>query len=285
MKPAFQKGEKLLSEIESSAGEGPELAMWWLGQSGFLAKCQGERVLFDPYLSDSLTRKYADTDKPHKRLTEQVVAPEKLGGLCLVTSSHIHTDHLDAETLLALAEKNPECTLVLPGANREFASERLGGEPFPIVELDQGVSARIGNAKIHGIAAAHNEVERDEQGRCRFLGFVLELGDWRIYHSGDTLWHENLIAQLLPHRPHVALLPINGNKSERRVAGNLNGAEAAALARACGVGQVVPCHYDMFEFNTESPDLFADTCRHLGQRCKILRNGEGVILESPAAND
>lgn len=42
-------------------------ALWWLGQSGFLFKWRGDYLLIDPYLSDSLTQKYAGTDKPPRR--------------------------------------------------------------------------------------------------------------------------------------------------------------------------------------------------------------------------
>ena len=37
-----------------------------------------EKILIDPYLSDSLTKKYAATDKPHTRMSELVVRPELL---------------------------------------------------------------------------------------------------------------------------------------------------------------------------------------------------------------
>ena len=70
------------------------------------------------------------------------------------------------------------------------------------------------------------------------------------------------------------LLPINGNRPERRVAGNLNGTEAATLAKACGADMVVPCHYDMFEFNTESPEEFSTICERIGQPHRVLLNGE-----------
>ena len=54
------------------------LHLWWLGQSGFLVCSDGKTLLFDPYLSDSLTAKYAATDKPHTRMTAIPIAPEKL---------------------------------------------------------------------------------------------------------------------------------------------------------------------------------------------------------------
>ena len=42
----------------------------WLGQGGFELSDGEASILLDPYLSDSLTRKYAQTDKPHVRMTE-----------------------------------------------------------------------------------------------------------------------------------------------------------------------------------------------------------------------
>ena len=73
----------------------------------------------------------------------------------------------------------------------------------------------------------------------------------------------------------VALLPINGDRPERRVAGNLDGRQAAQLAHAIGARCVIPCHFDLFEFNTASPDEFVAECRRLGQPYRLLRNGEG----------
>jgi L-ascorbate metabolism protein UlaG (beta-lactamase superfamily) len=70
----------------------------------------GKYLLLDPYLSDSLTRKYAATDKPHDRLSALAIEPHALDFVDVVTSSHNHTDHLDAETLSPLFEANPICS-------------------------------------------------------------------------------------------------------------------------------------------------------------------------------
>jgi L-ascorbate metabolism protein UlaG (beta-lactamase superfamily) len=85
-------------------------------------------------------------------------------------------------------------------------------------------------------------------------------------------------ARLRSYAVDLALLPINGRAPERRVAGNLDGIEAAALAHAIGARCVIPCHYEMFEFNTASPVPFAAECARLGQRCAVLRAGERWTL-------
>ena len=79
---------------------------------------------------------------------------------------------------------------------------------------------------------------------------------------------------LRPFAVDVALLPINGANPERRVAGNLDGAEAARSAKAIGAGVVLPCHYDMFEFNTATPESFERTCREIGQAFAVVKVGE-----------
>ncbi len=277
MKAAFQKDDALLADIACARAEGrPRL--WWLGQSGFLLSSPQGTILFDPYLSDSLTPKYAGTDKPHTRITERVIAPERLTGIDVITSSHNHTDHLDADTLGPLFAANPHAKLVLPRANRTFVLERLGDVADRLVELDAGESLTVKGMEIHGIPSAHNTVERDSKGCCRFLGFVVRVAGKIIYHSGDTLLHDGLVAAIAPFQPDVALVPINGNQPERRVAGNLNGQEAAWLSHTVGAGIAIPHHFDLFEFNTASPDRFEAECCRLGQPCRTLRNGEGLDL-------
>jgi len=277
-----QKDEELLNDILTTAEDAsPALRLWWLGQSGFLVQVQGRHLLFDPYLSDSLTRKYEGTDKPHVRMTELFISPERLDFIDVVTSSHNHTDHLDAETLLPLLRSNSDLPLVLPEANEMFARDRLQNTDVLFGGIDTGVTREVKGISFTGITAAHNEIDRDEQGRSRYLGFVATIGHWRIYHSGDTLWHEHLVEELRNVGPiDVMLLPINGNKPERHVAGNLNGTEAAALAKVCRASTVIPCHYDMFTFNTESPVEFESACSRLDQACKVLQCGEKLTIEA-----
>jgi L-ascorbate metabolism protein UlaG (beta-lactamase superfamily) len=277
MKEAHQKDRALLDDIAAArARRGTRL--WWLGQSGFLLVTPTRTVLFDPYLSDSLTRKYAQTDKPHTRITERVVAPELLTEVDWITSSHNHTDHLDAETLLPLFEANPKAKLLLPRANVAFALERLGDVRARLVSTDAGHTVGDGELQFHGIPAAHNTVDRDEQGHCRYLCYVAQIGPLTVYHSGDTLWHDGLAPAVKPRQVDLALVPINGNKPERRVAGNMNGVEAAQFARTVGARLAIPHHFDMFAFNTEPPGEFEAECQRIGQPFKTLRNGEGVDL-------
>jgi len=283
MKPAFQKDDAFLADVLGVLTSGGR-SIWWLGQSGFLIVHNNRSILLDPYLSDSLTEKYANTDKPHVRITERVVDPGVFaasGVDCdFITSSHNHTDHFDPETLLPLLAF-PFPDLIIPAANRDVSIERLGESASSRLRyLDDGASLTIGDIEVHGIAAAHNTVERDDNGHCRFLGYVIRSGPMTIYHSGDTMLHDQLVPSLRRFEIDLALLPINGHKPERRVAGNLDGPQAAKLAHDIGARCVIPCHYDMFEFNTASPHEFVAACARLNQKCHVLRNGEGWDFSS-----
>jgi L-ascorbate metabolism protein UlaG (beta-lactamase superfamily) len=282
IKPHLQDAA-FLGDVQRARADRDALHLWWLGQSGFLVQWHGKHLLFDPYLSDSLTTKYAHTDKPHVRLTERVVAPEQLDFIDVITSSHNHTDHLDPETLGPLLRVNPKVELVIPEANREFVTDRLGIVTDIPIGLNAGESATVAGLKVHAVPAAHETLERDQEGLCKCLGYVVEFGPWTVYHSGDTVLFDGLVDWLRRWRIDVALLPINGRAPERRVAGNLWGREAAGLAKEIGAGCAIPCHYEMFAFNTASPDEFVAECQRLGQPYCVLRAGERWSSRPPRA--
>ena len=262
----LRAGDEFLADVRAATG----LRLWWLGQSGFLVAHEGRHLLLDPYLSDSLTRKYAGTDKPHERMTELVIEPERLDFVDVVTASHAHTDHLDPDTLRALPG-----TLVAPRAHRELAAERSGREP---VTIDEGETVEVAGFEITAVPAAHEVIERDEDGRMLCLGYVVRCGGTTIYHAGDTVLYDGMAERI--GRVDLALLPINGRAPERRVAGNLTGDEAAALAHELPASLAVPMHYEMFAFNTEPPNAFAAACERLGQPYRVLRAGESLAARA-----
>ena len=261
-------GDAFLDDVRDAARDQRGFHLWWLGQSGFLLQWQDRHLLIDPYLSDSLTKKYAATGKPHVRMTERVIAPERLDFIDVASSSHNHTDHLDAETLGPLMHVNAAMLLVIPEANRRFVAERLGIDSAAPIAVSDGTTVEAAGFTFTGVMSAHEEPGPE------YMGYMIRFGEWNIYHPGDTVMYDGMVERLRRFAIDVALLPINGRAPERRVAGNLNGREAAALAHAIGARMVIPCHYEMFEFNTASPEEFARECERLGQPYRVLRAGE-----------
>jgi len=275
---AKYKDEDFLSRVNTLSVLRDAVHIWWLGQSGYLLQWNSIHVLIDPYLSDSLTKKYAGTNKPHERISEQVIDPSRLDFIDIVTSSHNHTDHLDGETLIPIIAVNSAVKMVIPEANREFVSERIK-MPLSFPEgLNENESININGIKFHGIPAAHNELERDENGRCRFMGYVIEIGGKKIYHSGDTLLFPGMEDILRPFNVDLAILPINGNDPSRGVAGNLNASEAVWLAKQIQAKLTIPFHYDLFSFNTVDVSVFIEEAKKMKIPFKVLEPGEGLSL-------
>lgn len=274
IKPVLQD-DAFLEDVARARNNPEQLHLWWLGQSGFLVQYQGRHVLIDPYLSDSLTKKYAGTNKPHVRMTERVIAPERLDFVDAVTSSHNHTDHLDGETLIPLWKANPKLTVIVPRANLKFAAERLRVPPERLAPIRaDGEPIQILPFTFHAIPSAHESLEVDENGDHKFVGYVIEVGGMTLYHSGDCVPYNGLVERLKKWKVDVAFLPINGRDPARGVAGNFTAEEAAQLGRNVDAGMVIPGHYEMFEFNTVSPEGFARAAERVGQTYQILKCGE-----------
>ena len=225
----------------------------WLGQTGFVLKSNAGQVVIDPYLSDSLTKKYANTNKPHVRMSAIALLPEHLTRVDLLLVSHKHSDHFDPETTPKILAASPTARLVLPetlvdhALNMNISRERL-------IPINAGDVFTQGAWTIRAIPSAHEGLDTDDQGRHLYLGFVVECktdrGTFRCYHSGDSLAYDGLEERLGPAKFDILFLPINGRDPSRGVPGNMNAREAVSLASKIKTRFLVPHHYDMFTFNT-----------------------------------
>jgi len=244
MKQPLLCDDDFLSDVHGSRAAG-QLNIWWLGQSGFLVQFGDAHLLLDPYLSDSLTRKYADTPKPHVRMTERVIGPERLDFIDVVTSSHNHTDHLDGETVVPLLVVNADLTVIVPRANLDFAADRFGVPTDRLLPVRVGEEVVVGPFTFHAIPAAHEDAETDALGQYKYVGYIIRVGEFTLYHSGDTVMYADLLdrfsSEEFPDEIDVAMLPINGRDPARGVAGNLSAGEAVKLARLIRLSRTSLC--------------------------------------------
>lgn len=270
-----RQGAALLAEIEATRPAAGSLALWWLGQSGYLIKSRAGTLVVDPYLSEHLTQKYAGTNKPHVRMTAAPLRGGELTSFDLVLASHKHSDHLDPGTVPDLLAASPGAKLVLPSALLDHARS-VGLPADRCVGLNAGESFEYAGFSVRAIPSAHEQLETDEAGRHLYLGFVIEAEGLRLYHSGDTMLYEGLEEWLGPARVDIMFLPINGKDPARGVAGNMSACEAVDLATRVRPRFVVPHHYDMFTFNTVPVARFTSEAKRLpaGVAPRVLRCGE-----------
>ncbi len=233
------------------------VSLYWLGQAGFVIDAGGYRLVIDPYLSDSLAEKYRGRLYPHQRMMAAPVTTDSLGHVDLVLSTHQHTDHMDPLTLQPLLAARPAIKMVVPKAALEEALKRSGVSADRLHLIDAGESlAPLPDIKVTATRSAHETLERDAAGHYKFLGYVIEIGGVRLWHSGDTIPYDGMVEEVAALKPDIALLPVNGRSAEllaNGVPGNLALAEAIDITRAIGARALVAHHFGMFSFNTADP--------------------------------
>jgi len=233
------------------AGKGADL--FWLGQAGFMVRAAGRTLLIDPYLSDSLAKKYAGKIYPHIRAMPAPLSPAQARGIDAVLCTHRHSDHMDPGTLPEVAAQNPPCIFVVPKAARWRALE-IGLAAERIAAMADGDRLLpFEGISIEALPSAHEERKRNERGEDEFLGYILRAGGVALYHSGDCVPYPGLRERLAGLDIDAALLPINGRDERRRsngIPGNFTFREAVELSGGAGIPSLICHHFGMFDFNT-----------------------------------
>ncbi|KIL98962.1 hypothetical protein CCC_02412 [Paramagnetospirillum magnetotacticum MS-1] len=233
----------LMGEIATTRVEKGSLALWFLGQNGWMIKSPAGHVLaVDPYLSNSChpSRRGLDLD----RRVPVLVAPEELRA-DLLLCSHSHKDHADPDTLCGCARSGRVKAFAGPGDTQAVLAAASVAESDRILTWPNHQIA-LGDLTVTGTFALPTDA-----GDLTHMGFVIE-GDGgpKVWITGDTAWCDLLAEAGAKHSPDAICLPINGGYA------NLSHWEAAELVRRVGPAQAIPCHWDMFADNSCSPHMF-----------------------------
>lgn len=255
----------LKNKIEQTEIGKDEVAIFWLGQAGFLVKePSGKTLVIDPYLSDSgfKLKEY----KKFKRISPILIDPADLDVDYFITT-HIHFDHLDIETVPVVADKYPTTFLGTKSCVDMMLDMKIAKER--IIELNEGVEQELEGFKILPTHADHGDLVPD----C--IGVYLEIGKHKLYFSGDTAYRPEKIQNVADLEPHVAFLSVNG------AFGNLNVEEGAKVANIIGAKMAVPCH--LWTFMEHGGDMagFDESVRNHAPGCEpyFMRHGECLILK------
>ena len=84
-----------------------QVALFYLGQEGFLFKYKETHILIDPYLSDYVDKNCCSDTVQWIRNYPAPIAAEDLDFIDYVLCTHTHYDHTDPYTLEKLAKANP----------------------------------------------------------------------------------------------------------------------------------------------------------------------------------
>jgi len=238
-----------MEEIADFAVPERAIALWFLGQSGWIVKSPGGTVIaIDPYLSDINKGRRPEIDSG--RRLPVFIEPEALK-VDLFLCTHSHIDHA--------------CPVTIEGSRKAGTERFAGPAETQAVFARAGVPAdkcettwpnqafEIGDLTITG-TFAHPTDDTD----LNHMGFVVAVDDGpRFYNTGDTA-PSPLLRAAGKHEPHLMAVCINGGY------GNLSHWEAAEFVRDIDPEIAFPCHFDMFPDNTCPPHMFRASLTILG---------------------
>jgi len=216
----------------------------FLGHAAFALEHDGKTVLIDPFL----------TGNPKAAASADEVAADAI----LLT--HGHGDHYGDTVAIA---KRTGATVV---AITEIAGE-IAEEGVETIDTNLGGTAELDWGTVRLTPAWHTSTT--PKGTVSTpAGLVVEFGDKRIYHLGDTALFSDLA--LPKHRGHidVALMCIGGHYTMDRF-------DAVVAAEFVGADQVIPCHYDTFPLVETDAQAFKSDVQNAGYaEVVILQPGE-----------
>ncbi len=239
----------------ASRGASECLGVEWLGQMGVALKSGNHSVYVDAFLS-----------KHPRRRFPPVLMPEEIHNATLICGTHDHKDHIDREAWPVLAKTSPEALFVVPEfLLRKGLAEELDIPAARFRGLNDGTTTEHQGVRITAVASAHEFLDYDAgSGLYPYLGYIIEVDGFAIYHAGDTCRYEGLAVRLKSWRLDLMVLPINGRDAERYsqgYIGNMTYQEAVDLAGELQPRVVVPGHYDLFSHNSVDPQKFVDYMR------------------------
>lgn len=268
----IRRGAELGAQIaELNVPEGM-LALWSLGQSGFVVKSSRTLAVIDPYLSDAIT----STGGPESCFPPPL-QPGMLRGVDLVLCTHEHADHTDPATLKPLLAASPAAQLVVSAQSLKLLADAgidTAGARVPRL----GQRYTIDDGDYRAIPAAHYSLEIDEE-QSRWMGFVLNCGGITLLHTGDTILVPEIYEALSGATIDLALVPINGRdyfREQQDLIGNVLPREATQFAHDIGAQVLIGMHNDLLPTNRLNPaELWDDLDRRFPrQRCHLLQPGE-----------
>ncbi|WP_424767512.1 MBL fold metallo-hydrolase [Paenibacillus sp. sgz302251] len=274
----YNSGTALSEQIVKTELPDQALALWALGQEGFLVKWKNKTVLFDPYLTNSV---YEQAGSPWSRSFEAPLTPSQLKDVDYVVCSHHHEDHMDKQTLQAIGQSGIT-RFVVPKAHLSLMKE-WGFRDDQLIGISHGQSLELADGmKLEAYAAKHEQFEQDEAGEHKFLGYAADFGGIHLYHAGDTIGFSELVSWLQKRQIDIALLPINGRDFVRQgqgIVGNCNYREAVEIAAQIEADILVPMHYGLFPHNDENPAFFVDYLyrNYPAQKFHMFAPGERFI--------
>lgn len=152
----------------------------WLGHDGYRIIAGDKTIYIDPYQLSKAQQNRNDAD--------------------ILLISHNHFDHLSMDDLKNVVGKKTSIV-----AAKECIDQLKGAGAAEIKGVAPGDRMTVQGVPIEAVAA-YNINKKFHPKADRKVGFVITVGNMRIYYTGDT----DDIPEMSSVKPDIALVPVSG---------------------------------------------------------------------------
>ena len=267
----------IINEIELNNIDENQLHIYFIGQSGYVLKSKKSIIYIDPYLSNYIDDHNGLNQVDMIRNFSSPIDPSSIKKCDAIICTHSHVDHMDPWTINRVKTEFNLCASI-----GSVSKSKIKIPESRTIFLSSDNPLNITDFKVISFPAAHYDLT-DNLGRPDCLSVLIQWKKKLIFFWGDGISYQGQNELLSKFKFDYFFAPINGRDKSREkmgIVGNITESELANVSTTLKIKNIIPNHYDMFNNNTGSVDLFQKELKKVNpaQSVIIMECGDKIEL-------